>query len=208
MTRLQEIFDEIERLKKELVKELQRREEELSYELQERAVFFREGIVEQHRQQVVRLRTYLRRAKLRNIATTPIIWLCLIPALLMDLVVSFFQAVCFPIYKIPKVRRKDYIVIDRQNLKYLNIIEKLNCIYCGYFNGVIAYVQEVAARTEQYWCPIKHAIQLKAVHSRYSKFCDFGDSERYRKEFHDIRNTFDDIEGETNTELKANKPSE
>lgn len=193
MSRLQEIFDEMELLKKELIEELQRREEELSYELHERGIFFREGIVEQHRQQMVRLGTYLRHAKLRNVATAPIIWLCIIPTLLMDLAVSFYQMSCFPIYKIPKAKRRDYVVIDRQHLKYLNIIEKMNCIYCGYFNGVVAYAQEVAARTEQYWCPIKHANKLKTVHSRYGKFFDFGDSENYRECFHTIRNSFDDI---------------
>lgn len=193
MSRLQEIFHEMELLKKELVEELQRREEELSYELHERGVFFREGISEQHRQQMVRLGAYLRHAKLRNVATAPIIWLCIIPTLLIDLAVSFYQMTCFPIYKIPKVKRRDYVVIDRQHLKYLNIIEKMNCIYCGYFNGVVAYAQEVAARTEQYWCPIKHANKLKTVHSRYGTFFDFGDSDGYRESFHMIRNSFNDI---------------
>ena len=193
MSRLQEIFDEIDALKKELVDELQRREKDLSYELRERAVFFREGVVEQHRQQIVRLGTYLRRARLRNILTAPIIWLCVIPALLMDVVISLYQFVCFRVYEIPTVKRRDYVVIDRQNLKYLNIIEKVNCIYCGYFNGVIAYAQEVAARTEQYWCPIKHASKLKNVHSRYGQFFEFGDSDNYRENFHTVRNTFQDV---------------
>jgi hypothetical protein len=31
----------------------------------------------------------------------------------------------------------------------------VNCVYCGYFNGLIAYVQEIAARTEQFWLPHK-----------------------------------------------------
>ena len=41
------------------------------------------------------------------------------------------------------------MVIDRYALSYLNVIEKLNCVYCEYVNGLIAYVQEIAARTEQ-----------------------------------------------------------
>lgn len=198
MSRLQEIFEEIDALKKELVDELQRREKDLSYELHERAVFFREGVVEQHRQQIVRLGTYLRRARLRNVITAPIIWLCVIPALLMDLVITFYQFVCFRIYGIPTVTRRDYVIIDRQNLKYLNIIEKMNCIYCGYFNGVIAYAQEVAARTEQYWCPIKHANKLKNVHSRYSRFFDFGDSDNYRENFDKVRRDFQDTQSTRN----------
>ena len=194
MSRLQEIFEEMDALKQELTEELQRREEELSYELRERAVIFREGVVEQHRRQLVHLGTYLRTARWRNIATTPIIWCCILPALLMDLVISLYQLICFPVYGIPRVRRRDHVIIDRQQLQYLNIIEKINCVYCGYFNGVIAYTQEVAARTEQYWCPIKHASKLQTTHSRYGRFFDFGDSENYHQDFNDVRSDFSDLE--------------
>ncbi len=47
----------------------------------------------------------------------------------MDVTISLYQAVCFPIYGIPKVKRQDYIVFDRQYLQYLNLIEKINCAY-------------------------------------------------------------------------------
>ena len=55
-----------------------------------------------------------------------------------------YQAICFPVYKIPKVRRRDYLVFDRHHLAYLNIIEKINCAYCSYANGAIAFMREVA----------------------------------------------------------------
>lgn len=106
---------------------------------------------------MTKLHTYLLEAPLLNILTTPIIWSCLLPAAILDLVVSIYHGVCFPVNGIPKVKRSDYIIIDRHALPYLNLIEKINCEYCGYFNGLIAYVQEIAARTEQYWCPIRHA---------------------------------------------------
>ena len=111
----------------------------------------------------------------------------------MDMVVSFYQAICFPIYGIPKVDRKDYIVIDRHYLSYLNGLEKMNCFYCGYFNGLIAYVQEIAARTEQYFCPIKHARKTRFVHGRYSKFLSYGDGVNYRKNIESVRRAFDDL---------------
>ena len=96
-------------------------------------------------------------------------------------------------YGIPKVRRADYIVIDRQYLSYLNVIERLNCVYCGYFNGVIGFAREIAGRTEQYWCPIKHAHKIKALHSRYKNFFDYGDAEGYRAKIEEVRRDFDDI---------------
>ncbi len=92
-----------------------------------------------------------------------------------------FQAICFPVYGITKVRRSDYFVFDRQYLAYLNALEKFNCAYCSYGNGVVAYVREVASRTEQYWCPIKHARRLVGAHARYAAFADFGDAENFRK---------------------------
>jgi hypothetical protein len=98
--------------------------------------------------------------KLLQIITAPFIYLCFVPTLAMDLIVTLYQRVCFPLYGIPVVTRGDYVIIDRHKLKYLNLAKRINCVYCGYFSGVIAYVQEVAGRTEQYWCPVKHAAKL------------------------------------------------
>ena len=107
---------------------------------------------------------------------------------LLDLVTTVFQSICFPIYGIPKVARGDYIVIDRHHLRYLNGIEKMNCVYCGYVNGLITYVQEIASRTEQYWCPIKHAQKILNPHRRYARFADFGDSEDFSQRRAELRN--------------------
>jgi hypothetical protein len=48
-------------------------------------------------------------------------------------------------------------------------------------NGVFAYVREVAGRTEQYWCPIRHAKRIPAPHVHYRQFVDYGDAEGYRR---------------------------
>ena len=128
--------------------------------------------------------------------TFPIIWICLVPVFL-DLSVTFYQIICFPIYGMPKVKRSEYIIIDRHSLQYLNIIEKLNCSYCGYFNGLIAYIQEIAARTEQYWCPIKHARKLAAIHSRYHKFLEYGDCKDYQERLAALRKDLTDLQWKT-----------
>ena len=80
------------------------------------------------------------------------------------------------------------MIIDRYKLKYLNFSKKFNCVYCGYFTGVISYAQEIAGKTEQYWCPIKHARKLKTSHNHYSKFMDYGDATGYQEKFVKIRN--------------------
>jgi Zn ribbon nucleic-acid-binding protein len=103
-----------------------------------------------------------------------------IPLALMDIWVTVYQHVCFRAYGIPRVKRSDYVIIDRNHLRYLNLIEALNCVYCGYANGVISYAREIASRTEQHWRPIKHALRIRDPHARYQKFLDYGDAEGYR----------------------------
>lgn len=61
------------------------------------------------------------------VLTSPLIYACVIPFLLMDIFISIYQAACFPVYGIPCVRRSDYLIFDRAKLQYLNGIEKLNC---------------------------------------------------------------------------------
>ena len=190
---LQELLTKIKELERELLLELQKKEKEYFYEILGKKVHFQKEIQEKNRQLAKTIRQYLRDASLGHILTAPVIWSCLFPALFMDLVVSFYQMICFPVYSIPKVKRSDYIVIDRHYLSYLNLIEKINCCFCGYFNGLIGYVQEIAARTEQYWCPIKHAHRTKMNHSRYSEFLDYGDAEGFRSKNSEIRHDFSEL---------------
>jgi polyhydroxyalkanoate synthesis regulator phasin len=193
MERLEELIERIKKLEKELASEIQKKEEEFFYTIKGRKVCFEQEIKRRHKQYATRLAPYLATATLFNLLTAPLIWACLLPALLLDLTVTIYHAICFPVYDIPRVRRSDYIVVDRHALRYLNLIEKINCAYCGYFNGLISYVQEIAARTEQYWCPIKHARKIAAIHSRYGKFLEYGDAEGYKKRLERLRQDFDDL---------------
>ena len=129
--------------------------------------------------------------KFLQIITAPFIYLCFGPTIALDLIVTLFQRVCFPLYGIPLVVRGDHVIIDRHKLSYLNLTKKINCVYCGYFTGVISYAQEIAGRTEQYWCPVKHAKKLKNSHSQYEKFFAHGDAKAYQENFIKIR-TFDE----------------
>ena len=207
--KLQDLIEAIKKLEQELSQEFQKKEAEFYYKVQGKKISFDREVRRQHKLIATRISRYLKEADILNILTIPFIWACLFPALLMDAAVSLFQAVCFPIYKIPKVKRSSYIVIDRYALSYLNGIEKLNCAYCGYFNGLIAYIREIAGRTEQYWCPIKHARRTSGFHNRYSKFLEYGDAEGYRREIEKVRHDFEDIETEeekTAEERKRDRP--
>jgi hypothetical protein len=151
-----------------------------------------EEFVRQQRRYKIGLFRFLANSRLLVALTSPIIYSGWIPFLLMDLFVTVFQHLCFPIYRIPKVCRADYLVFDREDLPYLNIIEKFNCFYCSYGNGVVAYAREIAARTEQYWCPIKHARRLRAAHDHYHKFFDHGDAEAFQQGLKRLRKQYED----------------
>jgi len=97
--------------------------------------------------------------------------------MLLDLGLWIYQGVCFPVYGIPKVKQSDHIVLDRHYLKYLNLLERLNCDYWSYFKGLSSYAMEIAARTEQYWRPIKHPSGEAQRHSRSHFFIDYGDAD-------------------------------
>lgn len=194
-TQLEILLDKIKILEIELMEELQRQEEVFFCQIKKRPDFFEENIIIiQHKHYAKQLFRYITDAPLKHILSTPFIWSCIIPALLMDVAISLYQGICFPLYGIPKVKRQDYIIFDRQYLQYLNLIEKINCAYCSYINGLFAYAQEIAARTEQFWCPIKHAKRIKGLHSRYQKFIRYGDAETYRSDFDIIRHDFKDLE--------------
>ncbi len=191
--RLEMVLEKFRTLERELAMELQKKQEEFFYQIHKKKVRFQREIRREHRHLMKAIRSYLGDARPLAIVTAPVMWSCLFPVLLMDLMITISQAVCFPVYDIPKVRRGDFIVLDRHHLSYLNFIERMNCVFCGYFNGVVAYAREVAARTEQHWCPIKHARRVGDIHSRYKYFFDYGDGKRYRQAIETVRHDFEDL---------------
>ena len=105
----------------------------------------------------------IKRSRPINLITGPIIYSMIFPLLILDAFVSFYQWSCFPIYGIPKLSRKDFIIFDRQELKYLDWISKFHCTYCAYGVGIVAFVGAVIGVTEAYFCPIKH--KFKKIHA-------------------------------------------
>jgi len=193
MSRVDDILNKIEALEKELVDELRQVEPKLRYTIQDKKVRFSAEVKKRQKLLVKRWFNYVYDSGFMIVLTVPIVWSALLPTLVLDAAICLYQLICFPVYGIPFVRRREYIVLDRHSLPYLNIIEKLNCTYCAYFNGVLGYLREVAARTEQYWCPIRHARPVKPTHSRYRQFFPYGDAEAYRNGLAEVRKRFDDV---------------
>ncbi len=192
--RLETLVGKMRVLEQEFAEEAKRKESEFCYTVNQKTVRFTDDARVRHRKLRLSIRHYLTHSRFLVIVTSPVIWMCAVPIALADLVGTIYQAICFPIYGIPTVRRSDYLAFDRHHLSYLNFFEKVNCEYCAYVNGILAYFTEIAARTEQHWCPIKHAGCAKCAHSRYKRFVEFGDAEQYRQHVEEIRRSYGDID--------------
>jgi len=132
----------------------------------------------------------INRSRPINLITGPIIYSMVFPIMLLDACVSFYQWSCFPIYGIPKFSRKDFIIFDRQELKYLDWISKFHCTYCAYGVGVSAYVCEIIKATESYFCPIKHKNKNLTDSKRHWKALAFeqGPDFDFAKYLEEVRN--------------------
>jgi hypothetical protein len=193
-SRISKLIEQIRDLEGQLRQEYGKNRERFYYDLKNKRFKLSRERIKAYKKNVINSFKYVYKAKLSVLLTVPVIWAVLLPAIVLDLFVSLYQAVCFPVYKIPKVKRSHYIVLDRHKLFYLNNIQKLNCLYCGYFNGLVGFVREVAARTEQHWCPIKHATPIPDIHSRYEKFFDYGDAMMFQNKLAPVRYDFSDID--------------
>jgi hypothetical protein len=185
--RIRHLLDQMSALEDELRTALHERDEPIFFQIKGKRIEFERSIKQVHRRLKTGFFRWLVTNRPQNLITGPIIYSMIIPIVILDLFVSFYQVTCFPIYGIAKVRRADYIVIDRQHLEYLNFIEKFHCTYCAYATGLIAYICEIAARTEQYFCPIKHARKVLGTHARYARFLDYGDAADFEAKLEEYR---------------------
>jgi hypothetical protein len=126
----------------------------------------------------------IKRSRPINLITGPIIYSMIFPLLLLDAFVSFYQWTCFPIYGIPKLLRKDFIIFDRQELQYLDWISKSHCTYCAYGVGIVAFASAVIGATEAYFCPIKHKINQCPTSHLNNHYIDFVEPTGYDFDAH------------------------
>ncbi len=184
---LDRLFAQIHAIENEIEQRLAEHRAPFGYRIAKGKASFEPPVKEAHRGQRMGVLRYLREARFKHIVTVPVIYASALAFLLLDATLTLYQWICFSAWGIARVRRRDYIVVDRHRLGYLNVIEKMNCVYCGYANGILAYAREIAGRTEQYWCPIRHATQIRGAHSRYKEFVDYGDAAGYRVRLEELR---------------------
>jgi len=185
--KIRDLLDQIAALEGDLRETVREQEASALFQIRGKRIEFETSVRQAHRRLKNNFFHWLVTNRPQNLITGPIIYSMIFPLLLLDLCVSFYQATCFPIYQITKVRRGDYIVFDRQQLEYLNFIEKFHCTYCAYGNGLMAYMSEIVGRTEEYFCPIKHARKVLGNHSRYARFLGYGDATDYEARLEEFR---------------------
>lgn len=184
---IRRILSEISELEEELASVLDEQQERLHYRIEGSRIRFEENLRRIHHELKTGVLPWLRKSELRNIVSAPFIYAMVVPFVMLDIFLFVYQSVCFPLYRIPKVRRSNYVVVDRHHLGYLNAIEKVNCMFCGYVDGLLAYTRQIVSRTEMYWCPIKHARKVLDPHRRYARFTDFEAGEDYEAHVNNMR---------------------
>ena len=185
--KIREIIDEIEAMKVKLSEEIDKQESHISYEIKNGYVTFEKEVLAKQKENMKNLLTWLGEVPLLHFLIAPLIYAMVIPAILLDIILFIYQQVVFRVFKFKLIKRSDYMHFDHQYLGYLNAIEKLNCLYCSYFNGLMLYASAIAGRTELYFCPIKHAKKVVAQHEYYDEFLSYGDEEEYQKKLKELR---------------------
>jgi hypothetical protein len=185
--RIRDLLAQIAVLDQELTTALQEQQSHVSFFVKGKKVEFERSVAQAHKRAKRSIWRWITTNRPQNFITGPIIYSLIIPMAVLDLFVSFYQFTCFPIYGIARVPRKDYIVLDRQYLGYLNWFERFHCTYCAYANGLVAWTSEVTGRTEEYFCPIKHARKILGAHSRYASFLPYGDATDYHAKLEQYR---------------------
>jgi len=185
--KINQLLQDIEKKKQELRQEYEKLKDKYGFRIEWRKIVWNKERIQELRKYKKSILDSIFSATVREILSIPFIYAMIIPAVILDIFLFMYQNTAIRLYKIPLTKRSDYIVFDRKELAYLNIIQKINCMYCSYFNWVMQYAVEVAWRTEKYWCPIKHAKKKAGEHNWEKYFADYGDAEGFKQTFCSIK---------------------
>ena len=118
-----EILERLGQAEDDLEKAFAERREAMAFLLRGRKAVFDARIAALHRALRTGTWAYVRRARPSVVLSAPFILAVAAPLAVLDLFVTVYQAVCFPVHGLKKVPRGDFIVFDRAQLGYLNAIE-------------------------------------------------------------------------------------
>ncbi len=185
--KIREMIENIETMKQALKEEIAKEEAKVDYDIRHGRVMFEEKVLAAQRKHMKSTWQWLKEVPFVQFLTAPIIYGMVFPALFLDMTLFVYTRTVAPVFKLTFDKRSDYIVFDRHYLGYLNFFEKLNCVYCSYFNGLMFYSGSVARTTELYFCPIKHAKRVAYGEDHFEKYLPYGDAEHYHEKLKALR---------------------
>ena len=189
--KIHDMVTEIETMKEKLKQEIAKEETKASaYRIEGGSVIFDKESLLKQRAHMKHLWAWFKEVPLIQLMTAPVIYGMVIPAVILDAFLFVYVRVVAPVFKLKFAKRGDFIVFDRHYLGYLNFFEKLNCVYCSYFNGLMFYAGSVAQTTELYFCPIKHAKRVAYGEEHFSKYIGYGDAEKYHDKLNALREKY------------------
>lgn len=151
--KVRNLLAQITALESDLRTVLHEQKTRMFYQLDGKRVKFEGAIRKAHRKLKRGISRWIVTEQPQNNLTGPIICAMAIPLALLDVYITFYQAVCFTVYKVAKVQRAEYFVYDGRHLEYLNVVERFHCTYCAYATELVACVSEIVARTDSTFAP-------------------------------------------------------
>jgi len=182
-SRINKILEEINIKRQELFVEYEKLKKNYGFIIEWRKIIFNSETRQKNKTYKKPIIESLFSVRAREVISIPFIYSMIVPSVLLHLFLFIYQQTALRLYQIPLVSLKDYVTFDRKELDYLNSIQKINCLYCSYVNGLFSYAVEIAGRTERYRCPIKNAKKMNGWHDRQEWFADYGDAVQFRKCF-------------------------
>jgi len=188
--KITQILEDIRAKREELSKEYEKLKKKYDFSEIKGKIKFSEAAKKYQKRFKIPLPKYLSTPHFRHFVSMPFIYGMIVPAIFLDICLFIYQQTAIRLYGILLVKRSDYIQFDRKHLSYLNLMQKIHCLYCSYVNGLFQYGVEVAGRTEKYWCPIKSARRKAGMHNWEEYFADFGDPAEFKKKFNSNKEFF------------------
>lgn len=182
-SKIKQLQEKIDELETSLQKEYSRLAEKYGFSVKQKRIEFIKNFRDRNKTFRIPAWRHTIPVNIRHLIALPLIYFMVIPVLILDFFVTLYNWTALPLYRIPIVKRSEFIVYDRQFLDYLNFLQKVACLYCTYANGVIAYAVEIGGRTERYWCPIKAANKPKVHNDWYNDYADYGNPEEWNEKF-------------------------
>ncbi|HFQ62446.1 MAG TPA: hypothetical protein ENK39_09155 [Epsilonproteobacteria bacterium] len=184
---IKNMIADIEEMKSKLGEEIEKQEAQVSYKIKNGYVEFEKEMLSKQKENMKSLWEWFAETPFLHLLSSPVVYMMVFPAMLLDIMLFIYRKVVSSVFKFDFPKRNEYVVFDRQYLGYLNIMEKINCMYCSYFNGLMAYASAIASRTELYFCPIKHAKKVAYKHEYYDAFLGYGEEDKYQDKLKKLR---------------------